>query len=556
VSWKSSASALAAFVVLSFLYFGLPVAAHPGRVVVGSINDPKLFIWMFAWWPHAIVHGQNPFVTHAIWAPSGYDLVWATSIPALALVFWPLTALAGPVVTYNVVAILLPALAAWTAYLLCRYLTRAFWPSLFGGYVFGFSSYMLGHEEGHLNLTAVFLVPLMVLAIVRALRDELDRRGLALRLGPMLGVQLLISTETSATFTIALLLAAALAFGLVPAARRRLVAMAPSVGAAYLVGAFVASALLYYALTDFVSEEFTRASLFHLDAANLVVPTHTTAVAGDVSARISDHYYSTEPEETGYLGIPLLALFGLYAWERRRDRIARFLVAGLLVAIVLALGSKLWVEGHGTIAMPWTLVDGLPVFDNIYPARFTLYATLAAAVVAALWTATSTSPRWLRIALPYLVIAALVPNTGKHHWDEKLQVPRFIAAGDYKRCLAPGENVLVLPYGYMGNSTLWQALAGFRFRMPGGEVGDQIPRPFRTPAVLALGSDLIPPNRGADIRDLARAKGATAILVDPSDSVPWQELVDFAGQPKRVGGLLLYRLGKPAAQCGRTAAAT
>lgn len=543
---KSSAFALAAFGVLSFLYFGLPVAAHPGRVVVGSINDPKLFIWMFAWWPHAIAHGQNPFVTHVIWAPSGYDLVWATSIPALALVFWPVTALAGPAVTYNVVAILLPALAAWTAFLLCRYLTRRVWPSLFGGYVFGFSSYMLGHEVGHVNLTAVFLLPLMALVLVRAVRRELDGRGLALRLGPMLGVQLLISTETSATLTIALLLAAALACALVPAARRRLRALAPAVAAAYAVGAVIASPLLYYVLTDFVSGEFTRASLFHLDAANLVVPTHTTAVAGDASARISDHYYGNESEETGYLGLPLLVLLGLFAWERRRDRVARFLLAGFVVAILLAFGGKLWVEGHVVVGMPWSLVDGLPVFNNIYPARFVLYATLVAAVVATLWTATSLSPRWLRVALPYLVIASLVPNTGKHHWDEKLQLPPFITAGDYKRCLTPGENVLVLPYGYMGSSTLWQALTDFRFRMPGGEVGDQIPPQFRTPAVLALGADLIPPNRGADIRELARAKGATAILVDPADGVPWREIVDFAGPPRNVGGLLLYRLGAPA----------
>src|SRR5437868_2335918 len=75
---KLDACALAIFCLVSFVYFGLPVAAHPGRMAVGSINDPKLFIWMFAWWPHAIVHGENPIFSHAIWAPSGYDLVWAT----------------------------------------------------------------------------------------------------------------------------------------------------------------------------------------------------------------------------------------------------------------------------------------------------------------------------------------------------------------------------------------------------------------------------------------------------------------------------------------------
>jgi len=543
---KSSVCAFAVFGVLSFLYFGLPIAAHPGRMVVGSINDPKLFIWMFAWWPHAIVHGENPLVTHVIWAPSGYDLAWATSIPALALAFWPLTALAGPVVTYNVVAILLPALAAWAVFLLCRYLTKAFWPSLFGGYLFGFSSYMLGHEEGHVNLTAVFLLPLMALVIVRALRGELDYRGLALRLGPLLGVQLWIATETFATLTLGLLVAFPLAFALVPAARLRLRSIAMPIGVAYVVGALLASPLLYYVLTDFVSRQFTRAGAFNADAANLVVPTRTTALAGQSAGAISDHFYGNELEQTAYLGAPLLLLLGLFFWERRRDPPARFLLAGFVAAIVLAFGAKLWVVGHPVMGMPWSLVDGLPVLNNIYPGRFTLYATLVAAVAAALWTAARRAPRWLRFALPYLVIVSLVPNTGKHHWDEKLQIPSFFATDEYKRCLTPGENVLVLPYGYQGSSTLWQALTDFRFRMPGGDVGDQIPPPFRTATVQALDADLIPPGRGGDILDLARAKGATAILVDPGDSVPWRELVDFAGAPQSVGGLLLYRLGNPA----------
>ena len=36
------------------------------------------------------------------------------------------------------------------------------WASVIGGYVFGFSSYMIGHQAaGHLNLTGVFLIPLV-----------------------------------------------------------------------------------------------------------------------------------------------------------------------------------------------------------------------------------------------------------------------------------------------------------------------------------------------------------------------------------------------------------
>ncbi len=152
------------YLVSSFLYFGLHVIAHPDSRTIGMGTDPYGFVWAFAWWPHAIGHGENPFTTHSIWAPEGLNLAWTTSVPALALLFTPLTVLAGPLVSFNVAALLMPAVAAWAAYVLCQRLTGRFWPSLAGGYLFGFSSYTLGHEQGHLHLTASFTLPLAALS--------------------------------------------------------------------------------------------------------------------------------------------------------------------------------------------------------------------------------------------------------------------------------------------------------------------------------------------------------------------------------------------------------
>src|SRR4051794_27124943 len=180
----SNVAALGAYCVLSFLYFGTAVAGDPTRTVVGRITDTNQYVWSFAWFPHALLHGENPIVTHFLWAPSGLDLAWTTVTPALAVAFAPLTLLAGPVAAYDTAAVLMPALAAWTAFLLCRYLTRAVWPSLAGGSLFGSSGYMLGQEAGaHLHMTSVFLVPLTALLILRFLDGRLSRRALALRLG-------------------------------------------------------------------------------------------------------------------------------------------------------------------------------------------------------------------------------------------------------------------------------------------------------------------------------------------------------------------------------------
>src|SRR5579863_4087652 len=131
-----AAAAALVYLAISLCYFGLPVLSRFGRDFIGSGTDPQIFIWSLGWWPHAIAAGTNPVVTHVLWTPAGSDLAWTTAVPGLALL---LATLAGPVAAYNVAALLLPAAAAFAAFLLCRHLTGAFWPSLAGGYIFGFS---------------------------------------------------------------------------------------------------------------------------------------------------------------------------------------------------------------------------------------------------------------------------------------------------------------------------------------------------------------------------------------------------------------------------------
>ena len=142
---------------------------------IGIGNDPHIFIWCLNWWPWAITHRLKPFVSHYIWYPHGYNLTWVTSVPAAALLMWPLTWLANPVVSFNVLSLLAPALSAWTAFLLARYLTRDTFSSFIGGYLFGFSSYELGQLLGHLHTNLIFVVPLLLLFVVQRVKGDLSR---------------------------------------------------------------------------------------------------------------------------------------------------------------------------------------------------------------------------------------------------------------------------------------------------------------------------------------------------------------------------------------------
>jgi hypothetical protein len=213
-----AAGALLGYSAISFLYLGLRPLFSGQSTYIGYGTDPQIFIWSFAWWPHAIFHGVNPLLTRSIWAPSGVDLAWVTTTPGLALLFAPVTLLFGATAAYDLAAVLMPALAAWTAYLLCRRLTRQTWPSLVGGYLFGFSSYVLD-QTGHLNLTSVFLMPLVALLVLRYLDGELSRVAFVVRLAPLLALELLFSTEVLFTLTLALAASLLIAYVCVPSRR-------------------------------------------------------------------------------------------------------------------------------------------------------------------------------------------------------------------------------------------------------------------------------------------------------------------------------------------------
>lgn len=353
------------YALISFLYFGLPLLVEPGSQFVGTGPDPKFFIWALAWWPHAILHGQNPFFTHAVWAPGGVNLMWTTSVPGLGLALSPLTLLAGPIAAYNVAAVLLPALAASTAFGLCRYLTGAIWPSLVGGYLFGFSSYVMERGGlGQLNMTAVFLLPLIALVVLRFLNDETTGVGVILRLGPLIAFQLLLSTEITLTFTLALIAALTFCVAFVPAKRGGVRSLVPVLAAGYAVAGLLTEPFLYYAVAVPGSSGLGQNS-FVADIANFVVPTNFALVGSDSASALVRSFPNMTLGQEAYVGLPALVVIGLLMWERRRTATGRFLLACFVVALIAPLGGHAAFLGHRLIPLPWDLVRTLPVFKFI-----------------------------------------------------------------------------------------------------------------------------------------------------------------------------------------------
>jgi hypothetical protein len=563
--WESGL-AFAGYAVLSFLYFGLRLLVHDGRTYPGMRGhpDPQVFIWSFSWWRHSLVNGESPMHSDAIWAPTGMELSWPPLTHGLALAFTPLTALVGPVAAFDVAAVLMPALAAWTAFLLCRHVTRALWPSLAGGYLFGFSAYMLGQlVGGHLHMTSVFLLPLMALVVLRYVEGDLTGRGLPLRLGPLLALQFSFSTEIAFTLTLVLLSALGLAFVVAPSVRARLRSLPLALAGAYGLAGVLLSPLLWFMLANFRDEPYNPVSPgeYSSDLLNFVVPTELVAVGAGWADTIARHFTGHIEEQGAYLGVPALVVVGWFAVLAWRTEAARFLVVTVLGVAFISFGASLHVQGRQVVGLPWEHVGYLTLFNSMLPVRLCVYVALGVSVIVAMWAASRDVPRWVRVVLPALAVLALLPDLGVDRWSSTPGGPAFITDGTYRSCLRPGENTLILPFGGRGNSMLWQAETDFRFRMASGYVSAVPPEEFRHPAAVEAIATYgeLPAGDVAALREYLRLKQVSVILVEQgpvSDWVAgvlhyrpnhWPGLLRGIAEPESIGGVLVYRLdGSPA----------
>jgi hypothetical protein len=267
--------ALCSYLALSLLVFGRAVIGHPLTVYVGRGPDPQLYIWFLAWWAHAISHGFNPLLTNVIWAPSGVNLAWTANMPLASCALYPTTLAFGPIASYNFLCLTSTAVAGWSAFALCRYVVRDFWPAWLGGWLFAFSPYMLSRMLANVDLTLVWPIPLAVLVTVRQLDGVSSARAFVAALALLVVVQFLLFAEIVASATLlgatALAMAAAAAQ---PAERRRFAMLVPLVVAAYAISAVLLLPWLRYMFTFGAPRgEIFSPWHFAIDLASFFVPT-------------------------------------------------------------------------------------------------------------------------------------------------------------------------------------------------------------------------------------------------------------------------------------------
>jgi hypothetical protein len=479
------------YLALGLLTAGWYAIADPKAVCacVGNytVADPATYMWALGWWPHALLHGLNPFVSHYVWAPTGASLAGSATIPAAALALAPVTALFGPLASYDLMSVASPVLAAFTAYLLCRRIAGRELPALAGGYLFGFGAYQFAQLVDHPNLSLVFLVPVMVHLALRRADREISGRVYVVALAAVLALQVGLSTEVLATAVLlgAVLLVAARFLAPEPY-RARIGGLVGETSAAGLLAVLFTSPFLYFALVrGGLPHELPYISdTWGLDLLNPIFPTLATWFGShDFQALGLTFEGGAIAEADGYLSVPIILAFLLWAASTRRRFLARMLLIAAGVSLLAALGSHLHVAGIRTATLPYNWVRNLPVISLITPTRIIMYTSLALAVGVAAWLAERPArslpglARWLLFGVGAVMI---FPNIGIGLWGGAPANPAFFRGGTYRNYLTAGETVLALPFGAAGNSMLWQAETGFYFRMPEGYLGQVAPAQFQS----------------------------------------------------------------------------
>ena len=578
---RQAAGAFLSYLALSLLIFGRGVLAHPATAYLGRGPDPQLYIWFQAWWTYAISHHLNPFVTTAVWAPSGVNLAWTTDFPLATVLLYPITRLLGPIVSCNVLHLIAPPLAGWSAFVLCRYAVRSFWPAWIGGCLFAFSPYMLTGMVDGVLLMLVFPLPIAIWAVLRHLADELEVRRLVTILVVLLVVQFLMSPEIYAHAALLGTIAVALALRMAPAEEQlRLLSLGMWIILAYAVSAVLLLPYLYYMFAFGVPHGvFFSPWRSSIDLANLFVPTLANQFGNlPVFGAITSQFRNSLHECGGYIGLPLIAIIVLFARERWHDRTCRFMVYMLACAYILAMGPLLEIVGYRLLPLPGAALATMPLFDKSIPARFMLYAYLALILMVAMWLApdrqnAGDEQKTLHWALGLAIIPFMLPNLSTSFWTTPAEIPPFFSSGLYRQYLTPGETVMVLPYGLFGEGMLWQAASDMYFRTAGGW-GFEPPVPEehsgwpimaglyniagvpdaadQLKAYLAnhdVGAVILGPRTQYLVLRLGSMRTATVWLRFPTierERAATHKVLASLGTPLEVGGIALYQLAPKA----------
>ena len=509
-----------------------------------GIPDFSQWVWFYAWWPYAIFHLINPMMSYKVWAPTGQNLGMAVSTPFTAIIYAPITYLFGPIVTYNVSILLALTTNAWCAYLLCHKITRSFYPSVVGGWIFAYSPYVQYDMNGKPSLITLWALPIVILLSIKYAKAEISDRRFVLSSSFILTSLFYTTDEIFVTFVLmsGITMLASLYLYRKTTVYPKLIRLCGLSLMSLIITTLLASPFIYYGL--FGPGAFIGAIHKPIDFSNdlmsIVIPSPFIWLGGSAFHQAFLRLNGWQLDD--YLGPAVLLTIALFFIQFRKHPFGALIMIIVILSLVLSFGSHLVVYGHGTlIGLPYWVLFHVPVLNKAIPARFCLYAYIAISLAVAVWGATK--PHYLKWMLLALCIITLMPNVFSDQFASTPDNPVFFASNLYKSYIHKGENVILLPYGINGDSLVWQAEDNFYYSIAGGYF--YLGSPWRGTVVSDLYSGSATTGFYEQFKRFAREKGISSLIVSDLYASHCRSLLSHLHtRPVKVSGVEIYNMGK------------
>ncbi|MFG1888283.1 hypothetical protein ACGFIR_10500 [Micromonospora sp. NPDC049051] len=546
-------------------------------------TDHSWFEWLFSHGAYSVRHLENPLFTERQNAPDGVNMMANTSLLGVTLPLAPLTMLLGPQVMYALyLGGALAATAGTSYWMLSRHLVRSRAAAFVGGAFLGFAPGIVHHANGQPNFVSNFLLPLIVVRVLR-LGEPGRRRRNGIVLGLLVAYQIFINEEMLLLTALACLVVV-VAYAIMRPARTR--AVAGSFAAALGVGGGLALLLtaypIWFQFNGPQSYRGLQGGVFHSwgeDLAAFVTFARDT-VAGDEAVEKTIGL----TEQNTWFGWPLVLLSVVaLVLLVRRSLTARILAVLVVVFTVASIGPKVRLNGVETETDgPWAYIsDDLPLVEMMMPTRLALVVAAALGVLLALaWdavagngrppvpapragdgTSTAAGPRlrWLRPVGYAAVALAVLPLFPRPLPAQPVDPPpHFITAGGWRPYVPDGRTLVPVPIpsNVHGLPTLrWSALTQHEFPIPGGyfigpnERGEGVfgapNRPTSTLIYSTMDKDAVPAlteeNRRQAVEDLRFWRASVVVLgAHPREAVLRELMTALIGPPQRVDDVWLW----------------
>ncbi len=550
-----------------------PTLRDPRHTVPGDIGDPALFAWQIAWGGHALLHSPLHLWDSNTFYPDPHSLAFTDTVVGYAPFGMIGSGMDAAILRYNILYVLLHALAFIGAYALTRQLGAHPLGATVAGVAWAFAPWRLAHA-GHLNVISTGGIALSLAMIARGHGWSLRAGHRPERHSPWWA----LAGWLVAAWQITLGLAIGLVFAYVMVAVCLVVAACfgwswwrrgrPPFGRR-LLAADLIGGVCFAAATGFMGLAFARVVQLNPQAdrglgwtemyspawRGLLIAPESSWLWGTRHAGARSHL-PWPPEMTLLPGIALIGLATMGTFIsifRVHHRI--LLTLGTLAAVLLTLGATLpWHGDPGYL----TLSKHLPGWSALRtPGRITVWTTLLLAILAAgavsafvagaramaPWPEAGTARSGLlargkfvalRLALLIPLVLVVVEGINRTPHPEVLRYPAAMSAAQ--------EPTLVLPsIGSLEMSIMLWSTNGFP-RVPNGLVSFV---PAGQERIRSASMTFPDP---ASIAAL-RAAGIRSVVVLPDslggtswEAVPGRPIDGLGITREEIDGAILYRL--------------